>query len=686
MEKLWENFTTIKEKITQYAEIAKTNEWIGEDEYNNILERVQNDVLTLGVVGQMKSGKSTFLNAFLFKDAVLPVASTPMTAALSVITYGEKEEVIAEFYTDEEWEEIEQKAIYDSDDPDIKAAKELKDKSAVLGDQIGQLLGKTQSAVISELINYVGADGKYTPITKQVTIMKSDKRLKGVRIVDTPGFNDPVVSREERTKKFLVEADAVILLLYAGRPFDKEDKDILFEKIKNVGIGKIIIGVNKYDLAIAEGELETGIKKYVRDAIKKELYEKDNKVLYQLLNNIEPVLLSASMALLAAMPKEKIMEDENLQWHYKKICDDFEVNSQDKLFELSRMENLEQEIDKILSNEKFEILIRKPVYEIQAHINAKKKKFEEETILLTERKKDLSRSDEELAEKLKAFNRAKRKIERMIDSKETDFNEFLKRSFSDTIFNLKKERKSRIDKFHKIINETKKHAEIKRKIESEIHEAKLSLEEKYRTLYDDIKSKFKSITDETLSDLEEIISNTSDEEDWIERRDALFTMCRDELLKFDELSFEDMFTDKNVVDPTKKITFWRVASDVGITILTGLIGLGIKEIIHNRLNHKKFIEDVHKQVDTLFPMDQIEETFTPVREHTDEFISFFRQTFLDELLSPIIDSVESIQTNTINREQEKEKIEKDLLSLKDKKELIEKQLKEVEQYKKTMGL
>jgi len=686
MERLWGNFSEIKEKIILYAEAAKTNEWIGEDEYNNILERTQNDVLTIGVIGQVKSGKSTFLNAFLFKDTVLPVAPTPMTAALSVITYGEKEEVIAEFYSHEEWEEIEQKALYDSDEPDIIAAKELKEKSAVLGNQIEQLLGKTQSADISELINYVGADGKFTPITKQVTIKKSDKRLKGVRVVDTPGFNDPVVSREERTKEFLAEADAVILLLYAGRAFDKNDRDILFEKIKNVGIGKIIIAINKYDVEANKGKLNEDIIKFVRDSIKKELYEKDNKVLYQLLNNIEPILLSASMALLAVMPKEKIMVDEKQQFYYNKACKDFGVNSQDKLFELSRLEDLEREIDAVLSNEKLEILIRKPVYEIQAHINAKKREFEEETALLTERKKNLSRSDEELDEKLKAFTRAKRKTERMIASKETDIDEFLTRSFSDTIFNLKKERKRYIDNFHKIVNETKKPAEIKIKIDSELGDAKLSLEEKYRSLYDDIKSKLKSITDETLSELEEIISNTSEEEDWIERRDTFFTMCRNELNKFDKLSFEDMFTEKSVEGRKNKPTFGGVLSDVGITVLTGLIGLSIKKIIQHQKEHKKIIEDMHKQVDALFPMEQIEMTFNPVREHTDEFIGFFKKTFLDKLLSPIIENIEAIQNNTINAEQEKEKIEKDLLLLKDKKERIEKQLKEVEQYIKTLPI
>lgn len=55
-----------------------------------IIEKLDKDTLTIGVIGQMKCGKSTFLNSFVFEDDILPAATTPMTAALSVITYGEK--------------------------------------------------------------------------------------------------------------------------------------------------------------------------------------------------------------------------------------------------------------------------------------------------------------------------------------------------------------------------------------------------------------------------------------------------------------------------------------------------------------------------------------------------------------------------------------------------------------------
>lgn len=48
----------------------------------------ENRKLRIGIVGQVKAGKSSFLNALLFEGKeILPHAATPMTAALTKICY-----------------------------------------------------------------------------------------------------------------------------------------------------------------------------------------------------------------------------------------------------------------------------------------------------------------------------------------------------------------------------------------------------------------------------------------------------------------------------------------------------------------------------------------------------------------------------------------------------------------------
>ena len=199
-----------KKTLLTLANKASENGWIPKSKSSGknvislgeIKEKLEKDTLTIGVIGQMKCGKSTFLNSFIFEDDVLPAATTPMTAALSVITYGDTKRIVAEFYTVDEWAEQKQQAARSLDDAvgnldesKIKAAKELVNKSAKLGSSLNSLLGKTQEDTFENLIEYVGADGKYISITKSVTIYYPKDYLKGVEIVDKHVFNYHIVSR-----------------------------------------------------------------------------------------------------------------------------------------------------------------------------------------------------------------------------------------------------------------------------------------------------------------------------------------------------------------------------------------------------------------------------------------------------------------------------------------------------------
>lgn len=65
-------------------------------------------VLHLGIVGEVKAGKSSFLNALLFEgEDVLPKAPTPMTAALTKLSYSEVPEANIVFYSQDDWRGIE---------------------------------------------------------------------------------------------------------------------------------------------------------------------------------------------------------------------------------------------------------------------------------------------------------------------------------------------------------------------------------------------------------------------------------------------------------------------------------------------------------------------------------------------------------------------------------------------------
>ena len=433
LKELWER----KQRLLKLLHQAKEYGWIDEATLKAEIKRAEEQKLTIGVIGQMKAGKSTFLNSFIFGDTVLPAATSPMTASLSYITYGAEKKLVAEFYTPDEWAELRSTAqlpLSEGDDSTaqgakIKAAKELVSKSGKIS-QINSLLGKTKEDSFSNLIEYVGADGKYIAITKAVTLYYPLEYLKGVEIVDTPGFNDPIVSREERTRQFLKQADVSLLLLYAGRAFDASDRDILFKDVRNCGIGKILIGVNKYDINVAQGETPAEITQNTEQALRQAAYEIQDDSISEMLNETHPIPFSAEMALLSKLPMSRIQSDEVLLHHYKRCCETFEISSQSELYERSLVESLNESVRNVIERDKAEILLRKPVNMVQAAGSKLLSDVKNALTLAESQVKVLEMPDDELEDREDQLAKAERKLNRKIDSLHLSLEEVMVESTS----------------------------------------------------------------------------------------------------------------------------------------------------------------------------------------------------------------------------------------------------------------
>ncbi|MBA5792336.1 dynamin family protein [Flavobacterium sp. xlx-214] len=444
----------------KYAQKALHNQWITKEQFDEFIFKIENDKLVIGVIGQMKAGKSTFLNALIFKDEVLPAATTPMTASLSVLTYGEEKKLEAEFYTSQEWAELKQSASLDESSYEgdnnqlskIKVAKEIIAKSVIIENELPLLLGTKKNDVFENLIEYVGADGKYIAITKSVRIEYPMEDLKGVEIVDTPGFNDPVVSREERTKDFLKKADVVIMLLYAGRAFDATDKDIIFNKVRSVGVGKLLVGVNKYDINYAQGETETEMVANVKEQLLKACEEHSNNSIATLVKDQDPLLISANMALMSKMDLAKIGQDKDLDFYYKKALDNFEISTQAQMYEKSLMPVFEEAIHEIITKSKEEILIQKPINLIKQIGEDLLEKLIKNKTQFTNELVILNKPDTDLDELLNKTKKAKKRIDRKLNILEIEIDELVEKEIENLIDELeeflvinKREIKSAID-------------------------------------------------------------------------------------------------------------------------------------------------------------------------------------------------------------------------------------------------
>ncbi|GAA7331987.1 hypothetical protein HpBGD112_12280 [Helicobacter pylori] len=282
--------------------------------------------LKVGIIGRVKAGKSSLLNALIFEGKeVLPKAATPMTASLTVLKYAQNLSAQVEFYSQKDILELQNEhARYERElqrivEEEVKKQKEkqsLKNKAIELGSKMISKFTKNKSdkeapkeRVLSDeeilekarriakeelekdtklvsshdqyermkksgltntekldpriqansleelnqkLLQVVGANGKFMPYTKAVEISLNNLNLKNLEIIDTPGVNDPIVSREERTKALLKDCHVVFIISPSNQFLTDSDMD-LFDRVSNKeGLQEIYFVGSQADSAVCD--------------------------------------------------------------------------------------------------------------------------------------------------------------------------------------------------------------------------------------------------------------------------------------------------------------------------------------------------------------------------------------------------------------------------------------------------
>ena len=359
--KALEAFREVKKELNSLALWLKEEKVLSDEDYSQLAGILSRDKIRLGVAGQMKYGKSTLINALLFKRKVLPTSDVPMTATLTFIEYGDKESYTVEFLSKEEWEEIQEIAkLRGEETKEQEICREIvQEAKSKLGTKIRSLLGKSVEVSKEKLQDYVGADGKFTPIAKALYIKLPHDILKELDLVDTPGFNDPIESREREAEKFLKDADALIFLLYAGRPIDATDKSLLTQKIAYHGTGGIILALNKYDIPLEEVGAIEKVDEHINktlDDIKKD--RSLGEAVREVISNTPYVKTSSLWALLGTMPDEEMTEDDKwyIEDHKKRYPF---LRTKEDFLKYSGLKELEDELLKTVRERKLKILVSK---------------------------------------------------------------------------------------------------------------------------------------------------------------------------------------------------------------------------------------------------------------------------------------------------------------------------------------
>lgn len=239
---------------------AALDEWQRDAAARRARWTLEQTPLSIGIMGQVKAGKSSFLNQLLFAgQPLLPEAATPKTANLTRIRHADAPCFTAHFYAPESWAVLEKLAASDTQDVTACAARELVQQARRdHGNNIAALLaqGKVELHVdgihdlLGRINDYVGAEGRFTPLVESSELALPLPELAGIEIVDTPGMNDPVVSRTDKTRTYMAQCDVVFFLSYSGRLLDDSDQQLLAAQLPAKGVKRLVLIAAQFDVAI----------------------------------------------------------------------------------------------------------------------------------------------------------------------------------------------------------------------------------------------------------------------------------------------------------------------------------------------------------------------------------------------------------------------------------------------------
>lgn len=385
-------------------------------------------LLKIGIVGEVKAGKSSFLNALIFDgEDILPKASTPMTAALTRIIFSERSEAKIVFYKKNDWETIEtMSSQYDKivenrykeylkklekQEEKLRNSiehipirklnlqefqkefrgqleKEIPEKYRACKELVGLAEEKINKGILDkldteeiirvenlkkELEKYIGADGDYTPIVKHVELRINQENLKDIEIIDTPGLNDPVISRGETTKDFLGNCDVIFLLSYCGQFLSQEDISFICETLPREGVKETVIIGSKFDSGLLDCNKTKELKEAIaisqklyneqaKDNLEKSLvsdnYNNDN--LLKIKDSLPPIYTSSILFNCAIKNKNNLEYSEEEKHILEKLqrFNGFEPNNYKQLLGLSGIIDVGKKL-KIIKNNKENIIKEK---------------------------------------------------------------------------------------------------------------------------------------------------------------------------------------------------------------------------------------------------------------------------------------------------------------------------------------
>jgi signal recognition particle receptor subunit beta len=255
----------------------------------------ERDACKIAVIGRVKAGKSTLVNALIRRPGFLPTDVNPWTAVITNMHFGVRSDsgAVYHFFDEADWQhlaaggrllELSQRLgiTLDADTlaSQVRSMRERAERR--LGQQFQQLLGKQHrfaSASADVLEQYVcigdldptdGLEyrfGDFADITKSADLyFDLPPFAYPTTIVDTPGTNDPFLVRDELSREAIRSADAYIVVLNAQQALSSSDLDVL-RLLHGLQKSRLAVFVNRIDLLANPAEDGAFVIAHVRSKL-----------------------------------------------------------------------------------------------------------------------------------------------------------------------------------------------------------------------------------------------------------------------------------------------------------------------------------------------------------------------------------------------------------------------------------
>ena len=216
---------TLKKSETQGKDISGELSLEADiDDLNIASQNIRKGVFRLLVLGDMKRGKSTLLNA-LIGENLLPSDVNPCTALLTVLRYGTLKKITVYFK--------------DGQSPEQIDFKEFKRKYTI---------NPTEAKHLEQEKKQAFPNVDYAVVEYPLPLLE-----KGIEIVDSPGLND-TEARNELSLGYINNCHAILFVLRASQPCTLEERRYLENYIKGRGLSVFFL-INAWD-EVREGLID----------------------------------------------------------------------------------------------------------------------------------------------------------------------------------------------------------------------------------------------------------------------------------------------------------------------------------------------------------------------------------------------------------------------------------------------